>query len=516
MHIRRVIATLATLGLGLALMPPTGAGATTDEPGARSGTDAARVALGKARSVLDADARTAPGASRDATLALRDLAVRRGQLAGSERASADRLLARPAGGERTCGAHICIHWTNGGSEGVDQTDTSPDNGIPDYVDLVLSTMEHVHTTYVHAGYRAPKPDRGRGGNNKRDIYLRNLGDQFLYGYCTTDQKNIGPPWDVWSYCVLDNNYTEQIFDAHTPTENMQVTAAHEYFHAVQFAYDFFEDGWFMEATATWAEDELYDGVNDNVQYLDNGQMRKPGRALDGFFASGNYYGNWAFFRYLTERLGKSKAGLPVIVRDMWRLADAKRGARDMYSLQAIKKVLAGKHRNLGKTYARFAEANRRTHATYDEGAAEGYPNARLWKSFTLRKAHRSTGAKVVTLDHLTSATAAFTPGGLSRAGWKLRIRADLADRNLGSRVIVAVFPTSGRTHVVNLRLNRAGNGQRTVAFRSGEVDHVEVTLVNASDRFTCGVERKGFGTYACSGRPKDDNVREKVAATAFR
>ena len=252
-------------------------------------------------------------------------------------------------------------------------------------------------------------------------------------------------------------------------------------------------------------------MNDNFQYLKNGQMRKPGKALDGSFANGNYYGNWAFFRYLTERLGKSKARSAG--PGPRHLAAGRREAgrqRDMYSLQAIKKVLAGKHRNLGKTYAGFAEANRRTHATYDEGAAESYPNAKLWKTFTLKKSHRSTGLKSVKLDHLTSATAAITPSGLTGAGWKLRVSADLADKRLGSRVVIAVFPTSGRTHVVNMRLNAAGNGQRTVAFQSGEVDRVEVTLVNASDRFDCGVQRKGFGTYACSGRPKDDNVRERL------
>ena len=72
--------------------------------------------------------------------------------------------------------------------------------------------------------------------------------------------------------MLDNDYSRREFPTNTPLENMHVTAAHEYFHAVQFAYDFFEDGWFMEATATWAEDELFDTVNDNVNYLPIGQL----------------------------------------------------------------------------------------------------------------------------------------------------------------------------------------------------------------------------------------------------
>ena len=43
-----------------------------------------------------------------------------------------------------------------------------------------------------------------------------------------------------------------------------------------------------------------------------------------------------------------------------------------------------------------------------------------------------------------------------------------------------------------------------------------MTLVNASTRFKCDVARHGFGTYACSGRPKDENLGEKLTATAFR
>ena len=61
-----------------------------------------------------------------------------------------------------------------------------------------------------------------------------------------------------------------------------MTAAHEYFHATQFAYDIAEDGWFLEATATWAEDELYDDVNDNVQYLTDSPITHPGQPIDKF------------------------------------------------------------------------------------------------------------------------------------------------------------------------------------------------------------------------------------------
>ena len=150
-------------------------------------------------------------------------------------------------------------------------------------------------TEVRHRRRQPRP------NEKPDVYLADIGNDGLYGYCATDDDiPVNGPQDTWGYCVLDNDYSKGEFPTNTPKENLQVTAAHEYFHAVQFGYDISEDGWVMEATATWAEDELYDGVNDNVQYLRSGPMSLPHKSLDQFFQS-YHYGAWIFFRYLTER-----------------------------------------------------------------------------------------------------------------------------------------------------------------------------------------------------------------------
>ena len=74
-----------------------------------------------------------------------------------------------------------------------------------------------------------------------------------------------------------------------------MTAAHEFFHAVQFHYDIGEDIWFMEGTATWIEDEAYDDVNDSLRYLPSGPMGQPLVPLDrntGF----RIYGTWIFWR----------------------------------------------------------------------------------------------------------------------------------------------------------------------------------------------------------------------------
>ena len=189
MRIRSAVAAVATLALTAGVMssaaadagdpatPPAapaedGTGAdSADEPG----VEVAEQALADAQALLDEDPATQPVVDRDATIALRDLAAHRDLLGRSQRSSADRLLARPGAQRVKCGRATCVHWTSTGSHAPSPVDASPANGVPDFVDSTLATMERVHRTYVRAGYRAPLKDRGRGGNRKRDVYLRNIG-----------------------------------------------------------------------------------------------------------------------------------------------------------------------------------------------------------------------------------------------------------------------------------------------------------------------------------------------------
>ncbi|UMG91924.1 hypothetical protein MF408_18155 [Nocardioides sp. TF02-7] len=207
-----------------------------------------------------------------------------------------------------------------------------------------NTLQTIHDRYVRAGYRAPKPDGVRGGSAHTDVYVGDIGDDGLYGFCTSDDPKtaISDPgsYDVWAYCVLDDDYTRSQFPTNTPLENMRVTAAHEYFHAVQFGYDFAEDPWLLESTAAWVEDELYDSVDDNRQYLRNSPLRRPRMPLDTFGEEGFHYGTWIFWRYLTEKYRTRAGGLPTLVRDVWRRADGAAGRPDDHSTQALQRCCA--------------------------------------------------------------------------------------------------------------------------------------------------------------------------------
>ena len=166
------------------------------------------------------------------------------------------------------------------------------------------------------GYRAPVTDRRRGGNKKFDVYLKDVGSEGFYGYCVPERRKPGHKWLASGYCVLDDDFARSQFDA-APGKSLRVTAAHEFFHAIQFAYDYAEDGWMMEATATWVEERVADDVNDNRQYLPYGQVSRPGTPLDLLrpAAASASTATGSFFEYLSQRYG---AG---IVRRIWENAD---------------------------------------------------------------------------------------------------------------------------------------------------------------------------------------------------
>ncbi len=61
---------------------------------------------------------------------------------------------------------------------------------------------------------------------------------------------------------------------------LRATAAHEFFHAVQFAYDSSEDAWLTEGTAVWMEDRVADDVNANRRWLRSSPLVHPWVPVD--------------------------------------------------------------------------------------------------------------------------------------------------------------------------------------------------------------------------------------------
>ncbi len=520
------------------------AGTTLKQAVTTRDTSAAQSALSSVRSVFADSSTTSAraavaGGKVDASMPLRELALRIDSLSGADREEAARYLARPTdeggdpqGGGTTieytvdeaapaCSPDLCVHYVASSKDApplADLNDAAGDagpNGIPDYVDTVLRVMVLVHDTYLDAGYREPRADGTRGGDDRIDIYLAEIGSLGLYGYCAPDQPNSSAEpgtFDRWAYCVLDDDYAG--FDDNTQLENIAVTAAHEYFHATQYAYDAFEDLWFLEATAAWAEDIVFDSVNDNLQYLANSPLTQPYTPMDSFIGqTGFHYGTWTYFRFLTEKYDTLQGTMPKLILDFFTMADGAAGGPDQYSYQAISTVLSQHSTTAEKQFLDFSVANRRPRETYEEGKAQKYPTGPLAGRSKLSSKKTSID-KLITIDHLTSATYRIIPKSLKKPKTKLKLTVDMAYKFKGSRAAVTVVPKSGKTKVYEIKLNKKGDGTKRVSFSSKKIKRVEVTLANASARTNCYQDDNS--PYSCSGIPKDDGLKQKLSARVLK
>lgn len=461
------------------------------------------------------------------TLALVDLHEALPGLRGAERAAAMTMLARPtdlapspgvdgrpddgpadpygngyAGpSERLCGPRVCVHYRPpadggllGGGGDADRVDDLA------WVRRSRDVLEQVWDRVVgDLRYRRPLSDGGRGGDGRLDVYLADVGDQGFYGYCAPE----GDPSALRAagFCVLDEDFSRAEF-GRDPAASLRVTAAHEFFHVVQYAYDVSEDRWLMETTATWIEERVADDVDDNRQYLDSSQLVRPDLPLDTFEAQGlAQYGNWIFFEHLGRRFGTG------VVRDVWDRAAAT-PRRDRYSLPALRGAVGARGVALPQEYARFAAGNLVPGRSYPEG--EAYPAAAAERTVLLEPGRRRSGTLGLRLDHLSHRHLAFTRRDLPRTA-RLRVAVDGPPPTRGAAARVLVL-RPGRVRSVPVRLDREGRGSVVVPFGAG-VRQVSVTLANASTRYRCGT---GAPLRTCRGTARDDGLRFTASARVVR
>jgi hypothetical protein len=506
--------------------PPSGAAAAVGERDARAALEAVEEAFrGEAARARRGTVEEHSG--RQLTPLLRDLRLGIDELDGAERERAEAYLARPDGdpafpGESQYGAgvstrndctvaptpdsRVCVHWATTSRDAPPLADGDGD-GVPDQVETTRDVLNSVWTRVVtEGGYRAPRPDlssENSGPDGRIDVYLADLGAAGLYGYCASDDPATSSSDSVSAFCALDDDFSVGQFGG-KPLQNLRVTVAHEFFHSVQYAYDWTEDVWLLEGTAAWIEDELYDKVNDNLQYLaTDSPLSKPDRPLDR--ADDNPYGNWIFWRYLSEQFPAERGtGLPLVIREV--INRAGKGTTpdgQSYSTQALTRTLDVP---LPRFLTRFASANRRPGASYDEGAS--YRAAPTAGRIELRnRKARTFGSR---LPHLATDTVRVVPGrALKGKRWKLRVAVQLPRRSFGYAAAVTTFRKGGGVSTKHVRLAANGDGTAVTTFGRARVRRVEVTLTNASVRYDCW---QG-SAYACQGDPKDDG---RVAKATFR
>ncbi|MGH2995085.1 MAG: MXAN_6640 family putative metalloprotease, partial [Gaiellaceae bacterium] len=470
-----------------------------------------------------------------ATLLFRDLVLALDGLSSSEHQIAEAILARPSDGRadpfadgytvgprfrrRICGTNVCVHWVVRSPDAPSLVDRRPRNGLPDWIDRTRSVMATVWSAEIgRLGYRKPKsdassgPHHGGNPNGKLDLFVADIGDVGVYGYCFTDDPARRARFDVSGYCVLDDDYARSQFPRGASGVNaLKVTAAHEFHHASQFAYDLREDRWLMEGTATNMEAQVYPAIRDNYQYFRSSPLRPTNTDASGpwvpidFFdpSARNQYGVWIFFRFLSEYFGSpTHPGTtldPSIVRDVWVRADG-RGTSNggLYAIQAVQAALAARGATFRQVFAEFGAANAAPRRWYKDGSR--YPRAGVVTLDPLVPGSYEPFAWPML--HLSNDYLSFVPG---TGATTLEIALDLPDPVTNSAATVLVFQTDGTVQQAAFNLNSSGNGSVTgLPFAPGSVSKIVLVLTNGSTRFTrCRTDRTP-PVYSCHGVPLDD------------
>ena len=213
-----------------------------------------------------------------------------------------------------------FHYTTSGTHAVAGADTDGNN-VPDYIDQMADVFAHVATVQLDSfGYAEPPSDgwlpvtNDNGGSALYDIYVRNIASN-TFGYAQSEyfanntgnneHTTVTEENALTSLMAMRNNYTgfyspNNQYGATSELEAIQLTAAHEYQHAVQFGYDGYEKAWLFEATATEMEEQIYDGINDCHTWLPS-WFAEPHKSLDHH--SEHWYGSFIFPQYIFEHFG---------------------------------------------------------------------------------------------------------------------------------------------------------------------------------------------------------------------
>jgi hypothetical protein len=181
------------------------------------------------------------------------------------------LLPRPvlSGPEATvdAGTVYKVHYTLAGQDALAHGSVDGDrNGVPDDADAIAAGVKRVHDHWVgKAGMRAPLGDKGVGGDDRVDVYVRKLDGPRGY----THEEDVGalPASSAW--IELDPRTALQ------SVARLSAAAGHEAHHAIQYAYSPSIDTWMKEATATWVEDTGFDGLQPEADLHFLGVLAHP-------------------------------------------------------------------------------------------------------------------------------------------------------------------------------------------------------------------------------------------------
>lgn len=385
------------------------------------------------------------------------------------------------------GGHFEIHFTT----------TGPNASDPVYVSRVATTLDTVYDTEITSmGYQPPltpalSTSGWWSGGAQIPIELCNISPEY-YGFCAAVGGSA--TWSFPAACTLRNSYANQTvgnltyayynprLDGTDTDAPLKVTAAHEFFHAVQFRQDAEQPLWLMEGSAVWMENEVYPKINDYLQYLPFTGIKQP---LVPFNTKSTYtpYGDFALFKTLSGVLGRDS------VRQVWTyLGQHLTPSYNPNALTALQAVASAHHRSLTSLLL--------TYAVWNTLAPHGYPSMNLyqpavwWLNPRLDRSNRFLTARRILVRPMADAPVAIVRGPRVLSTTRLQIVVSGPSGATGGWLTLRRQLTNGTSYVTNYPIGARGT-ILTITFNAA-VSYVAITLNNTA---TSGVARY-FGIRA--------------------
>jgi len=362
--------------------------------------------------------------------------------------------------------HFVLHYSTLGNQAVPAQD-SDGNGISDFIDVAAASWETVwNREIVQLGYPTPVGTPGL----KFHVYYKDL--RSYYGVTYSDnlvlqQTSPVPLGTASAYIVVENDFHEGF----PPNDEdvtgkevirsgaLKVTQAHEFMHAIQFNINVFQSGWLFESHATWAEDAVYDGINDWRWYV-NRFLTNPDAPIFNRYV----YGSAFFMNYLSEIYGVD------VTRQIWLQS------RTSTTPDAVRLAAFGGSWEAMKTFAPAEYLLDISDFTSD--GASVIPRPRN----TIRAVHSSYPVSV-TVPGSTNQVANRAPWGLGanfiefapNGRGDLTISFDGTDGFAWRAYVVATPARGGDASVIPVTLNSSSAGSVTVRDFGGRWSKVTLT-----------------------------------------
>ena len=253
-----------------------------------------------------------------------------------------------------------IHYTTTGDSAVY---SNVPGGASGYIDSVGRILDEVYNHTINTlGYPEPPSDSfyAEGGDEKFDIYLYDLPGAY-YGLAYPDSifENTSGDSVSTAFLELDNDYKSLSQYRNRPLDAVRVTAAHEFFHMVQFGIDVTESeivsnavngpAW-MEMSAVWMEEEIYDDINDYYNYLPF-YFNQPWASIQQFDGAGDLhpYASVVYPLFLSEKYDSD------IIKAIWlKCGEYGSGPHFLEVMDEVIDSVSGSSETYESAFAEFA------------------------------------------------------------------------------------------------------------------------------------------------------------------